>query len=266
MIAFNGEIDAAVALGAFARLAECGCVPEGTSKGHRDGWGIAVWDGSEGAPVVHKSVLAANDDPLYAETAARIVATRPTFVMAHLRKASVGGPSLANTHPFMEGRFAFCHNGSIFGNEKVVFIPAFEEKVWGATDSERFFLSMMQDLGPMSGEADIDEAIVRSMQSVRTACDYYSLTSLLCDGHGIWAVREVNEENAVVRENADIGYYTLYAGEKDGEECIVSSEKTDLPGVTWREIPNHTTCRLRLQEAESAVRESVGGGAQVAMV
>lgn len=243
MIAFNGNIAAEAALRQFRRLASCGCVPEGVSAGHRDGWGIASF-GDNGPPVVRKGLLPADADGAYSAAVAEVAVARPSFVMAHLRKASVGEPSLANTHPFTDGRYAFCHNGSIFGNEKIVLAPAFEKKVLGTTDSERFFYSIMEDLGPESGPQDAAAAFAQSAESVRTVCDYFSLTSLLMGATGVRALREVNEENPVVKEKGMLGYYTLFAGSIGGEESVISSEKLDLEGVIWREIPNRTACGI----------------------
>ena len=63
-----------------------------------DGWGIGFFDG--GQPVIEKFDTAAYEDRRFAETAGRV--NSPT-VLAHVRQATVGGASPANTHPFAHG-------------------------------------------------------------------------------------------------------------------------------------------------------------------
>src|SRR5690349_17328154 len=81
------------------------------AQSHRnpDGAGIGVFDAS-GEPVLDKQPIAGYEDVEFAREA-RTAHSR-TFV-AHVRYASVGAHTVANTHPFtMDGRI-FAHNGTL---------------------------------------------------------------------------------------------------------------------------------------------------------
>jgi predicted glutamine amidotransferase len=115
---------------------------EGTVHGH--GWGVA--DYASGVPVVEKQTWAAFHGEHFTRKAARVYADT---VIAHVRRATVGPPSLENTHPFVHGRFVFAHNGTL---------PRFEElrhrllghmddvhrnAIRGQTDSEHMFYYLL---------------------------------------------------------------------------------------------------------------------------
>src|SRR5215208_1001298 len=77
---------------------------------HPSGWGVGYF--ADGSPVRVRSVRPAHDDPKYAEAARTAVSP---IVIGHVRQASVGGVSEANTHPFVSGRWLFVHNGTVQG-------------------------------------------------------------------------------------------------------------------------------------------------------
>ncbi len=82
------------------------------AQSHRnpDGAGIGAF-GADG-PVVSKQPIAAWQDAEFATAARRIHGT--TFV-AHVRYASTGKHTVANTHPFLEDGRLFAHNGVVQG-------------------------------------------------------------------------------------------------------------------------------------------------------
>jgi len=60
----------------------------------------------------------------------------PGWTIAHLRAASKGDVSLVNTHPFVAGKFAVCHNGT-FSEFKIVKLALGNRvKFEGETDTE----------------------------------------------------------------------------------------------------------------------------------
>ena len=77
-------------------------------RSHADGWGLAYYQ--EGTLVVEHRESAAFEDLQFSETAERIYAET---VVAHVRRATVGGASKVNTHPFRHGRWVFAHNGTV---------------------------------------------------------------------------------------------------------------------------------------------------------
>jgi predicted glutamine amidotransferase len=79
-------------------------------KTHTDGWGIAFYD--QERPEVERRATAAFDDVHFNAIAVRLYAKT---VVAHVRKSTIGGPSLANTHPFVYESWSISHNGTESG-------------------------------------------------------------------------------------------------------------------------------------------------------
>lgn len=115
----------------------------GGTDEHRDGWGIAFFEGKGCRNFVDVSPAA--QSPI-----AHLVKEYPIKslnVIAHIRKATVGKVSLENTHPFVRelwGRYwIFAHNGDLKNfapNTRVDFCPV------GETDSEKAFCLLLQQL------------------------------------------------------------------------------------------------------------------------
>jgi predicted glutamine amidotransferase len=113
----------------------------GKTDEHRDGWGVAFFEG-RGCRVFLDS-RATIESPV-----ADFVRNYPihsTNVIAHIRKATRGRVALQNTHPFTRelwGRYwAFAHNGTLNGFE-----PALQGRFQpvGETDSELAFCYLLE--------------------------------------------------------------------------------------------------------------------------
>tara|TARA_R110000751_G_scaffold131275_1_gene233425 strand:+ start:9339 stop:10139 length:801 start_codon:yes stop_codon:yes gene_type:complete len=111
---------------------------EGLMHGH--GWGVA--DYPENLPLVEKQTWAAFHGEHFSKKAARVYAKT---VVAHVRRATVGPPSLENTHPFSHVRWIFAHNGTIPNFDRVrepileATDPMHRNEIGGSTDSEHVF-------------------------------------------------------------------------------------------------------------------------------
>lgn len=111
---------------------------EGLTHGH--GWGVA--EHPNGLPFVEKQAWAAYQGEHFKKTAARLYARA---AIAHVRRATVGPPSLENTHPFVHGIWLFAHNGTVPNFERVRerLLPELDEPhrsdIHGTTDSEHVF-------------------------------------------------------------------------------------------------------------------------------
>jgi glutamine amidotransferase len=111
---------------------------------HSDGWGIGFYENS--LPTIERRELAAYRDLFFSATAERVYSKT---VVAHVRNATVGGASLANTHPFTHHRWTFAHNGTVRPIAKLR--PRLEEETEpsllmrrrGDTDSELTFLWLL---------------------------------------------------------------------------------------------------------------------------
>lgn len=121
-----------------ALMAQSAGDAEGLVHGH--GWGVA--DYIDGLPMVEKQIWAAYDGEHFAKKAARVYAHT---VVAHVRRATVGAPSIENTHPFVYGRWIFVHNGTVPEFLKVrdrmieEVDPLLRNDIKGTTDSETIF-------------------------------------------------------------------------------------------------------------------------------
>jgi glutamine amidotransferase len=110
----------------------------GLTHGH--GWGVA--EHPNGVPLVEKQAWAAYHGERFKKTASRVYARS---VIAHVRRATVGPPSLENTHPFVHGVWLFAHNGTVpnFGRVRDRLIgaldPLHRDEIRGTTDSEHVF-------------------------------------------------------------------------------------------------------------------------------
>jgi len=110
---------------------------------HADGWGIAFYEGPG-------CRLFIDTKPASQSPVAQLVKTYPIHsvnVIAHIRKATVGGVALENTHPFVRelwGRYwTFAHNGTLRGFDPRL---AGTYRPVGSTDSERAFCYLLETL------------------------------------------------------------------------------------------------------------------------
>ena len=107
---------------------------------HAHGWGVA--EHPNGVPLVEKQAWAAYDGEHFKKRAARVYARS---VIAHVRRATVGGPKLENTHPFVHGTWLFAHNGTVANFDSVrdrlveALDPLHRSEIRGDTDSEHVF-------------------------------------------------------------------------------------------------------------------------------
>ena len=111
---------------------------EGFMHGH--GWGVA--DYSDGVPIVEKRTWAAFHGEHFSKKASCVYAKT---VVAHVRRATVGAPSIENTHPFENGKWIFAHNGTVpnfarVRDKMIRYIdPLHRNEINGETDSEHIF-------------------------------------------------------------------------------------------------------------------------------
>lgn len=114
---------------------------------HRDGWGVTYYVG--GAPQVFKSTDAAHQDEQFDAVVATLVSDT---VVAHVRRATIGGVAMENTHPFRFDRWIFAHNGHIerfpeFQPQLLEQVnPKLRPFIQGQTDSELLFFILLSQI------------------------------------------------------------------------------------------------------------------------
>ena len=158
------------------------------AQSHRnpDGTGIGVFD-IDGPPTVDKQPMAAWDDAAFSSAARQMTGT--TFV-AHVRHASTGARSRANTHPFEQDDRLFAHNGVIDGlaelDSRLADLRA-TDLVHGDTDSERLFALVTAEARRHHG--DLRAGITAALEWVVAQLPVYSVNFVLTTRTDLWALR-----------------------------------------------------------------------------
>lgn len=157
----------------------------GLTDHHADGWGIGFFEGP--GCRLFLDWQASSTSPV-----AELVRNYPiksTNVIAHIRKATVGQISLANTHPFMRelwGRYwLFAHNGDLKT------LPALNHGRYqpvGDTDSEHAFCWLLQQLSQRFAEEPAAEDLHTALRElVLQLAQHGSLNFLLSNGEWLAA-------------------------------------------------------------------------------
>ncbi|MGE0442823.1 MAG: class II glutamine amidotransferase [Gemmatimonadales bacterium] len=113
---------------------------DATGEAHGDGWGLGHYQA--GQPEVVVQPVAAASSESFRWEAALVLSTN---IVAHVRKATVGRPDDANTHPFRYQRWLLAHNGTVrnfgFLRDRILagMTPDFRNLARGSTDSEHVF-------------------------------------------------------------------------------------------------------------------------------
>ncbi len=171
-------------------------------QSHRnpDGAGIGVFD-EAGEPHLDKQPIAGYEDDEFTREA-RTARSR-TFV-AHVRYASVGAHTVANTHPFaMDGRI-LAHNGTLEGldplNERLFELGA-AGLVLGDTDSERMFALITAEARRNGGS--VADGIAAAVGWIADNLGVFSVNLIIGTVDELWALRyPANHELYVLDRSA----------------------------------------------------------------
>ena len=193
------------------------------SREHPDGWGVAWYVG--GAPRVVRSLEAAHADESFVDA---FEAVESEAVIAHVRKASVGGIALENTHPFEHGRWVFVHNGTIPDWDRAQPLieaglePSLRRGLRGETDSERCFALFLTRLARRCDleAASFDDAVAalrETVAAVRAASESTpdapaSTTFVLSDGRlllGCRRGRTLHTSHPAATADGRVGWFAL---------------------------------------------------------
>jgi predicted glutamine amidotransferase len=159
---------------------------EAQSHRNPDGAGIGVF-GADGVPRVEKQPIAAWDDTAFAAEARERTGT--TFV-AHVRHASTGAHTVANTHPFEQAGRVFAHNGVVEGldelDARLVELGA-SGLVLGETDSERVFALITAETAGRGG--DVTAGLIAAIGWIGDHLPVYAVNVVLSTATDLWALR-----------------------------------------------------------------------------
>jgi predicted glutamine amidotransferase len=140
---------------------------------HRHGWGVGYF--TEDRAVVEREPVQGNRSALARAAALR---ARSATVIGHIRQGSVGGQSLENTHPFTDGHWIFCHNGTIDVHAmlRARLTDMRLAQLRGSTDSEVFFQWLLQNMeeqgDPIGGIEEALHFILREKGKETTSLNF----------------------------------------------------------------------------------------------
>ncbi len=151
-----------------------------------DGAGVGAF-GADGKATVSKQPIAAWEDTQFAAAAHDL---RGTTFVAHVRYASTGDHTLANTHPFEQDGRLFAHNGVVQGltelDRRLADLGA-GGLVGGETDSERVFALITAETRRRGG--DLAEGLTAAVGWISERLPVYALNLVLTTATDLWALR-----------------------------------------------------------------------------
>lgn len=240
------------------------------SRREPDGTGLGAFTAA-GEPKIDKQPLAAYEDTAFGREA-REVHSR-TFV-AHVRYASNGGLTVANTHPFLQSDRIFAHNGVIGDVQRLESELGDAMKcVGGDTDSERFFALITREI---ERTGNVAGGITSACRWVAAHLPVLSLNFVLITGEELWALRYPETHDLLLLERpaggsgggrrhleqaSARGSIRMRAGDlADRPAVVIASERMD-EDASWREIasgelihvgPDLTGERMRILDGPPA--------------
>jgi predicted glutamine amidotransferase len=175
------------------------------SEDHDSGWGMAVYERADGLdPRCVRFPEAAFQDEGFLDA----TDLKGRIFNVHVRRATMGGLALENTHPFCLGSYSFGHNGTILRYPRLLEHPAVTAPR-GDTDSEAFFNFLMTTY-------DASDPIGSLRAAIRTTVDrspFSGLNFLFSDGDRLFAYR--------------LGLFELHWLHRPGQLLVSSERLTD---------------------------------------
>ncbi len=160
--------------------------PAAQSHRNPDGAGVGTF-GPAGQPEVSKQPIAAWEDAQFAAAARDL---RGTTFVAHVRYASTGAHTMANTHPFQQDGRLFAHNGVVQGlgelDGRLAGLGA-AGLVGGETDSERVFALITAETRRNGG--DVTAGLTAAVSWIGAQLPVYALNLVLITPADLWALR-----------------------------------------------------------------------------
>jgi predicted glutamine amidotransferase len=174
------------------------------SEEHDSGWGMAVYERPDGAePRLVRFPHAAHSDGEFV----RATELRGRIFNAHVRRATMGGLTPENTHPFCLGNYSFCHNGTVLEYPRL--LGPNVRPPHGDTDSEHLFNLLMCEYDP----ADPVGGLRRTMLAAAERSPFSALNFLFSDGERLYAYR--------------LGIFDLHWLARPGQLLVASEKVTE---------------------------------------
>lgn len=179
------------------------------SEHHDSGWGMAVYERSDGGqPRVERFPEAAHSDDGFGAA----TELRGRIFNVHVRRATLGGLTPQNTHPFCLGNYSFGHNGTVIAYPRLI-EPGMTPPS-GETDSEAVFNYLMHHFDP----DHVVDSLRRAMSAVVARSAFSGLNFLFSDGERLYAYR--------------LGIFDLHWQARPGQLLVASECVTEDPWHT----------------------------------
>jgi predicted glutamine amidotransferase len=224
------------------------------TKIHGDGWGMARVRLPGHDPEIEVSAGSALDDPRF-ETATHD--RRSIASLVHLRWATSGlAVRQENSHPFLSGRIAMAHNGSIkpMGGLDGLLDPDIAATIRGTTDSERYFGLVRQH---RASSPDLAEAVRRAVSQLRGLYPDASLNALILGEDQLIAVHAHARSMLTDEDIADItaadlpaehleDYFGLRMARPDDTRLVIAS--TGFGDLDWQPLPAESVTAISMND------------------
>jgi glutamine amidotransferase len=173
------------------------------SEEHDSGWGMSVYKRADGdEPACVRFPEAAFDD----DTFVKATQMRGRIFNVHVRRATMGGLTAENTHPFCLGPYSFCHNGTIMRYPKL--LEPDVPKPRGQTDSEAFFNFLMRDFD----DGHPRRCLRHAVRKLIDRSPFSGINFLFSDGYKLYAYK--------------LGIFELHWAARDGSLAVASERIT----------------------------------------
>ena len=180
------------------------------SEEHDSGWGMAVYARGEGEePSCLRFPEAAYADGDFHAATER----RGRIFNVHVRRATMGGLSEENTHPFCLGEYSFSHNGTVLHYRRLL-EPGMRRPA-GETDSEVVFSHLMCHFD----SNDVVGSLRRTVTAAIERSEVSGVNILFSDGERLYAYR--------------LGLFELHWLARPGQ-LLVASER--ITGEPWHTV------------------------------
>jgi len=237
------------------------------SRLHRDGWGMAWLTGADEPPLpdvgritlrdgrlrATRSILPAYEDSAFGALAGWRLGEAG---LLHLRWATSGlAVTESNTHPFLTRGWAFAHQGSIPSSDLLdsLLAPVWSARREGTTDSERYFLYLLQCI---ETEGGLVAGAQHAVTEIIERCGPASLNAVLLSPssllvvHGLAGLEPPREDIlSAVATPEDVpldhleGYFRLRYRRRDGDLVVTSS---GLAAEGWQALPDESILHVEL--------------------
>jgi predicted glutamine amidotransferase len=209
------------------------------SEEHDSGWGMSVYKRADGG---EPRCLRFPEAAFEADEFVEATQLRGRIFNVHVRRATMGGLTPENTHPFCLGPYSFCHNGTIVQYPKLLTNGVAPPK--GQTDSEAFFNFLMNDFDDGHPRRSLRKAV----RSLIQCSPFSGINFLFSDGYKLYAYK--------------LGIFGLHWTARDGSLAVASERLTTTE--TWHSVQDDVLLVLDPDQLDAPHAERLVGDEWVA--